>query len=177
DDSRGAFSMNPLLRIATMAIACLVSAGAMAADPSPRTVLVLDQSIPYTEYFAKLFKSFQSTWKADSGGPVTIYSESLEYSHFKGPEYDSLLHTFIREKYRSKSIGVIVADGFDALQFAVHLRADLDPGIPSVFCNIHEGAAPLFSLPPNITGTTIKRTIGHAFITARALVPGLRRIA
>src|SRR5262245_22056227 len=104
--------MNPLLRIATIPIACLLCAGPSAADPLPRTVLVRDQSIPYTEHFAKLFNSFRSTLKADLGGPVTVYSESLEYSHFKGPEYDRLLHTFIKEKYRSKSIGVIVADGF-----------------------------------------------------------------
>jgi len=169
--------MTPLLRMATISIACLLCAGPLAADPLPRTVLVLDQSIPYTEYFAKLFKSFQSTLKAGSADPVTIYSESLEYSHFKGPEYDSLLHTFIKEKYRSKPVGVIVADGFDALQFAMNLRADLDPAIPIVFFNIHEGAAALSRLPPNMTGTTIKRTIGHVLITAKALVPGLKRIA
>jgi len=169
--------MNPLLRLAAIPIACLLCAGRLAADPLPRTVLVLDQSIPYTEHFAKLFKSFHFTLKANPGVPVTVYSESLEYSHFKGPEYDSLLHTFIKQKYRSKSIGVIVADGFDALQFAVNLRADLGPAIPIVFSNIDDETATQVSLPPNMTGTTIKRTIGHALITAKALVPGLKRIA
>jgi signal transduction histidine kinase len=168
--------MNPLLRIATIPITCLLCADPLAANPLPRTVLVLDQSIPYTEHFAKFFKSFHSTLKADPGVPVTVYSESLEYSHFKGPEYDSLLHTFIKEKYRSKPIGVIVADGFDALQFAVSLRTDLDPAIPIVFSNVDDGMANQMSLPPNITGTTIKRTIGHALITAKAFVPGLKRI-
>jgi len=174
--------MSRLLHIATIAVACLLWAGLLAADslranPLPRAVLVLDQSIPYTEHFAKLFKSFHSTLKADPGDPITVYSESLEYSHFKGPEYDSLLHTFIKEKYRSKHIGVIVADGFDALQFAVRLRTDLDPAIPIVFSNVDDGTASHVSLPPNATGITIKRTIGHALITAKALVPGLKRIA
>jgi signal transduction histidine kinase len=174
--------MSRLLHIATIAIACLLWASPLAADslrenPSPRTVLVLDQSIPYTEHFAKLFKSFHSTLKADPHGPITVYSESLEYSHFKGPEYDRLLHTFIKEKYRSTPIGVIVADGFDALQFAVRLRTDLDPAIPIVFSNVDDGTATHVSLPPNTTGITIKRTIGHALVTAKALVPGLKRIA
>jgi signal transduction histidine kinase len=179
--------MSPLLHIATIAIACLLWASPLAADslrtnplhanPLPRTVLVLDQSIPYTEHFAKLFKSFQTTLKADPRGPITIYSESLEYSHFRGPEYDSLLHTFIKEKYRSKPIGVIVADGFDALQFAVRLRTDLDPAIPIVFSNVDDGTTTHVSLPPNVTGMTIKRAIGHALVTAKALVPGLKRIA
>ena len=90
--------------------------------------------------------------KADPHGPITVYSESLEYSHFKGPEYDRLLHTFIKEKYRSTPIGVIVADGFDALQFAVRLRTDLDPAIPIVFSNVDDGTATHVSLPPNTTG-------------------------
>ena len=56
--------MSRLLHIATIAIACLLWASPLAADslranpshpnPLPRTVLVLDQSIPYTEYFGKL---------------------------------------------------------------------------------------------------------------------------
>ena len=64
-------------------------AAPLAAEPLPRTVLVLDQSTPYTEYFGKLFASFQSTLKAGSDIPITIDLERLGYSHFKGAEYDS----------------------------------------------------------------------------------------
>jgi signal transduction histidine kinase len=168
--------MSRLLHM-TISIACLLCAGSSAADPLPRTVLVLDQSIPYTEYFAKLFASFQVTLKTGSDIPITIHSEQLEYSHFKGPEYDSLLRTFIKQKYRSRPIGVIVADGFGALQFAVGLRSDLDSRIPIVFSNVDDGSAARLRLPPNVTGTTVRRTIVHALVTAKALVPGLKRIA
>src|SRR3954469_21420714 len=54
-------NMRLLLRVAIISIACLLSAAPAAAEPLPRTVLVLHQSIPYTEFFGKLFVSFQST--------------------------------------------------------------------------------------------------------------------
>jgi ABC-type uncharacterized transport system substrate-binding protein len=169
--------MRLLLRITTILIASLFSTVTLAADLVPQTVLVVHQSIPYTEYFNKLFASFRSTLKAGSDIGVTIYSEGLGHRHFNSPEYDSLVHGFIREKYRSRPISVIVADGFDAMQFVVSLRTELDPAIPIVFSSIDDNSASQFKLLPNVTGTTIRPTIRHVLITAKALVPGLRRIA
>src|SRR5689334_2971788 len=167
-----------LLRIATILIASLLCGGpSAAADPLPRTVLFLDQSTPYTEYFAKLLASLQSALKAGSDDPVTIHLERLGYTYVKGTKYDALLHSFMKEKYRARPISVIVANGFDALQFAVSLRTEIDPSIPIVFSGVDGSMAPQSKLPPNVTGTTIHRTARHVLITAKALVPGLKRIA
>src|SRR5262245_65339224 len=111
--------MRPLLCAATILIAGLSDAASTSAAPLPGTVLVLNRSIPYTEYFGKVLASFQSTLKAGSDIPITIYSEQLEYNHFKGPEYEILLHAFIKEKFRSTPIAVIVAEGYDASRLAV----------------------------------------------------------
>ena len=169
--------MSLLLCVSAISIASILCTVPSAADPLPRTVLVLDQSIPYTEYFAKVFASFQSTLKAGSDSPITIHLERLEYSQFKGSEYDKHLHAFMTEKYRSKPIGVIVANGSDALQFAMSLRTELGSEIPIVFSNIDANAVAQLKLPSNVTGTTIRRTIRHALTTAKAFVPGLKRIA
>jgi len=169
--------MRPLLCVATILFASLSIAVPTTAAQLPGTVLVLNRSIPYTEYFDKVLASFQSTLKAGSDIPITVYSEQLEYNHFKGPEYENLLRTFIKEKFRTTPIGVIVADGFDALQFAVRLRTELDPAIPIVFSNIDDGTAADLRFLSNVTGTTIQRPISHVLITAKALVPGLKRIA
>src|SRR5262245_28642509 len=168
--------MRLVLRVATILIACLLSTLPSAAQPLPRTILVLHQSIPYTEFFGKLFASFQSTLKAGSTIPITIYSESLGHRHFKGAEYDSLVYEFIKEKYRSRALSAIVAEGFDALQFAVRLRAEVEnPTLPIVFSGIDD--ASIAEFPPNVTGTTDLARTRHLLIAARALVPGLRRIA
>src|SRR5262249_16435360 len=136
-----------------------------------------DQSIPYADHFSKLFASFQSALKAGSDTPINIYSEQLEYSHFKGAEYNDLLRTFIKEKYRSKPIGVIVADGFDALQFAVSLGTEVDPAIPIVFSSVDDSSAAELNDLQNVTGTMVRRSIRQALIAAKALVPGLKQIA
>jgi signal transduction histidine kinase len=166
------------LRITTILIASLLSAASWAADALPRTVLVLHETIPYTAYFGKLFASFQSTLKAGSDIRASIYSEGLGFRHFKGPDYESLLHAIIKEKYRSRPISVIVADGFGALQFAVSLRTELnDPALPIVFSGIDASSLARLSLPPNVTGTTVHTSIRHALISARAFVPRLKWIA
>ena len=104
--------MRLLLRIATILIASLLCAVPSAADPLPQTVLFLDQSTPYTEYFGKLLASLQSTLKAGSDVPITIHIERLGHRYVKGTESDALLHSLIKEKYRSGPISVIVANGF-----------------------------------------------------------------
>jgi signal transduction histidine kinase len=169
--------MRLLLRIATILIASLLCAGPPAADPLPRTVLFLDQSTPYTEYFGKLLASLQSALKAGSSDPVTIHLERLGYTYVKGTEYDALLQSFVKEKYRAAPISVIVANGFDALQLAMSLQSEMDPSIPIVFSGVDSSTAAQMKLPPNVTGTTVHRTVRHALITAKVLVPGLKRIA
>src|SRR5436190_4285640 len=166
-----------LLRVTTIWVASLLYAASSGADSLPRTVLVLDQSIPYAEYFGKLFASFQASLKASSEVSPTIHLERLEYSHSTGSEDDNNLYSFMKEKYRSRQIGVIVANGFDALQFAIRLGTELNPAIPIVFLNVDDSAAARLNLPPNVTGTTIRRTIRDALVTAKAFVPGLKRIA
>jgi signal transduction histidine kinase/ABC-type uncharacterized transport system substrate-binding protein len=166
-----------LRRIRIIWVASLFYATSSAADSLPRTVLVLDQSIPYAEYFRKFFASFQATLNARSEVPTTVHLERLEYSHSQDSEHDDHLYSFLKEKYRSRQIGVIVANGFDALQFAIRLGAELNPAMPIVFLNVDDGAAERLNLPPNVTGTTIRRTIRDALVTAKAFVPGLKRIA
>jgi signal transduction histidine kinase len=166
-----------LLRIAIMLMASLPGAGSLAGEPLPRTVLVLDQSIPHTAWFGELFSAFQSTVKTDPSSLITIYSERLDYSRFKGPEYNQLLHAFIKAKYREKPIGVIVAIGRDTLQFAIDVRVDLGSQIPIVFADIDDRARVQLKFPPDVTGTTVLTTLRDAVVSAKALVPDLKRIA
>jgi signal transduction histidine kinase len=165
------------LHVGVVLIACLLWGRFAAAQEVPRTILVLDQSTPFTEYFGKFFATFQSTLRAGSEISPTVHLERLGYTYVKGIEYDALLRSFLRDKYRSENINVIVANGTEALRFALSLQAELDPSTPVAFSGIDDGTAAQLKLPRNVTGTTIHRTMGHVLITAKALVPGLKRIA
>src|SRR5262249_46008676 len=157
-------------------ILILRCATSQAADPLPNSVLILDQSIPYTEYFSQLVAALQATLKAGSKTPITLYSERLEYSHFKGPEYERLLPNFIKQKHREKPIGILMAVGFDALQFAQTLRTELETPIPIVFASVEDRLTAQLKLPPDVTGSTVRVTIRDAVTSARALVPKLKQI-
>src|SRR5262245_19217080 len=161
---------------AGLALLLLPTIEAPAKDALPRSVLLLDQSIPYTEYFSKFFGAFNTTLKERLDTPVTIYSEQLEYSHFKGPDYDALLNAFIRQKYREKPIGIIVAVGSNALQFALNLRTDPQFSRPIVFASVDERVAAQLRLPADVTGTTQQTRFGDAIVAAKVFVPDLKRI-
>ena len=169
------------LRIATILMACLLSMAASAAEPD-----CLEQSSscispsPTPSTSANSLQSFQSTLKAGSDDSRHHLSrESLGYTVCSRARNTTALSTDLsRRSIASGPISVIVADGFDALQFAVSLRTEIETqAYRSFFPASMDGTAAQLKLPPNVTGTTIHRTARHVLITAKALVPGLKRIA
>src|SRR4051812_19481529 len=93
-----------------------------AADQLPRSVLIIDQSDPDTPWSIGFRGAFRSALAAGSATPVGIYSETLDLARFGSSEYDDVLRTYFRVKYRDKPIGVIVVHGSTALEFLLRLR-------------------------------------------------------
>jgi len=169
--------MRLLPQMAVALFASLAGVESSIAQPQLRPVLVLDQSIPHTAWINKLFVALQSSLKAGSETPIAVYSEHLEYTHFRGAEYDDLLRNFIREKYRNRNIGIIVAIGIDSAQFAISLRDGLGQNLPIVYADVDDRVAASLKLIPNTTGVTVRATLRDAITAAKAVVPNLKRIA
>ena len=89
----------------------------------------------------------------------------------------SCLRTYLREKFRARPIGLLVAQGSSSLDFVLRSRAELWPGVPVVFAGVDEDDRQRLNLPPDVTGTLYQRTFRNAVTAARALVPNLKRIA
>ena len=73
------------LRIAIMLIAGLTPAVSWAADPLPRSVLILDQSDRDSAWYAAFSPAFRSTLNAASPAPVAAGSwgySGLAPNHF-----------------------------------------------------------------------------------------------
>src|SRR5215204_4553986 len=113
--------------------ACLASWPSLAAEPLPRSMLVLEQSDVRGPFYADIFSGLQSEVNANATSPVTIYVENLDLSRFTGPDYEQSLRAHLEVKYKDRPIGVIVAVGPLALDYALRWRAKLWPGIPIVF--------------------------------------------
>ena len=170
-------SMKGFLRIAAWLIAFVLIAGTSAAQPLPQSVLILDQYAGSLPWVGARNTAFRTMLNAGRVVPISIYEEYLDFNRFAAPKYKESLKLHFREKYRDKPIGLIVAFGPLALEYAVDIRAALWPKAAVVFGEIAETAISRSSLPAAVTGTTINITFGELVIAARALVPDLKRIA
>jgi signal transduction histidine kinase len=162
--------------------ALLVVMGLGAAPPEsaqtlPRSVLILDPFAANLPWAGARNTAFRTTLNAGRGVPISIYEEYLDLNRFAGPSYRESLLSHFREKYHDKPIGMIVAFGPLALDYAIHMRAELWPEKPIVFAEAPEGAISQSSLPPAVTGTTIHFALSEMVVAARALVPRLEGIA
>lgn len=150
---------------------------APAAEPRPRSVLLLDQSEPNAPFGLQFRAALRASLYQDQEDPITIYSEVMDIARFGGAGYDAALREYFREKYKDKKIGVIVAHGSAALELLLRLRNDLWPEVPVVFALVDELRLAKLKLPPDITGRTVRLKFEHVVQMAQTMVPGLKRIA
>jgi len=151
--------------------------GLLAAQPLPQSVLILDQYAGSLPWVGARNSAFRTLLNAGRVVPISIYEEYLDFNRFDAPKYKESLKLHFQEKYRDKPVGLIVAFGPSALEYAVDLRDGLWPKAAVVFGEIAETAMSRSSLPAAVTGTTINITFGEMLIAARALVPDLAHIA
>jgi signal transduction histidine kinase len=169
--------MRLILRIAVWLMTFGPLAGPLVAQPLPQSVLILDQYAGSLPWVGARNAAFRTLLNAGCAVPVSIYEEYLDFNRFAAPNYKESLKRHFGEKYRDKPVGLIVAFGPSALDYAADIRADLWPKTAVVFGEVAETAISRSSLPAGVTGTTINITFGELVVAARALVPDLRRIA
>ena len=169
--------MRRFLRIAVLVLASMPLAGSLAAQSLLRSVVVIDEADPVRPAYFPRNVAFRSTLNEGLTNSVAIYAENLDLSRFGSPQFETIVGTYFREKYREKSIDLIVVNGSRALELILRLRANLWSGVPVVFSTVDEAAVARLKLPSDVTGTFLRRTLADASTAARALVPGLKRIA
>jgi signal transduction histidine kinase len=158
-------------------LASLQCPTASADEPLPRSVLVINQFELASAGSSALLTGFRSALKSDSAAPISIYFENLDVARFKGPRFEDAVHAYFSAKYQDKPLGIIVAFGSGALEFVLHLRPRLWPEAPVIFAAVDEGIRDRLIFPPKVIGTTLSAPLSDAVSVARAMVPGLKRIA
>jgi signal transduction histidine kinase len=165
-----------LLRIAIVLAGLLSPAICLAADPMPRSVLILSQGLPGAPWPSALHQAMRSTLNADLAEPIAIYIEELDLARFGSPQYEQIVRSYLREKYRQKPIGVIVTVGSGALELMLRLRAVLWTEVPVVFAAVDEMAAARATYPSNVTGSTMRLRFLDAVTAAGILMPDFKQI-
>ena len=147
------------------------------AELRPRSILVLDQSELRGPFYYQLFSGLSDVIARDSGSHTTLYAESLDLSRFNGAAYEQSLQRYLKEKYRDRPIGAVVAIGSATLELVLRWREELWPGTPVVFALVDEMNLARLELPPDVTGTISRLPLSDSIAAARAVVPGLKTIA
>ncbi|MGB7777708.1 MAG: ABC transporter substrate binding protein, partial [Pseudolabrys sp.] len=166
-----------LLRLAAHLIVAALLTAPLAAQPSSRSVLLLDQSYAGLPFNTALATAVRLTLNAGSRVPISFYVEHLDANRFFGSDYEESILSFFRMKYRDKAIDVVVVVGSSALNFVSRRRGELWPNVPVVFAAIDEATIAKVTLPPNVTGVTMQLTLQDMVRTATIVVPDLKRIA
>src|SRR4051794_10955050 len=169
--------MNLLFRISAWLIVSALFLGAVTAEPLPRSVLVLDQYGGPLPWVGIRSHAFRTLLNAGRAVPISIYEEYLDLNRFAAPSYKESLKAHFALKYRDKPIGLIVAFGPLALDYAVDISSALWPNIAIVFGEASKNAISPSSLASGVTGTPINITFAELLIAARTLMPDLKRVA
>jgi signal transduction histidine kinase len=148
-----------------------------AAEPRPRSVLVLDQAETTSPFYYAIYAGIRSTLAANPSDPVSIYLQSLELDRFSGPSYEASLTSYLRSKYKDRPPEALVAVGAAALQVVLRLRPELWPEVPVVFCMVDEPTLARLNLGPGMTGNFIRLRLSDMMTVARSLVPNLKHVA
>ena len=166
-----------LLRIAVWLLTCVPLLGSLAAEPLPRSVLIIDQYGPGLPFSAGISSGIRAAVISGSATQVSVYHEQLDLNRFHGPVYEHSLNAHFRVKYRDKPVGVIIAIGPAALEYVLRSRAELWPVVPVVFTFVDKPAIAQLELPADVTGNTLQSHPRDMVTVARTLVPDIKRIA
>lgn len=108
------------------------ASSAAAAETVPTRVLVIHQYGMDMPFRVAFDPALQKALRSAVIGPLEIYSEVLELYRFPAPDHSQLMRRFLREKYQSRSIDVVVAVYDTALEFVRTYHDELFPGVPIV---------------------------------------------
>src|SRR5215831_8336771 len=133
--------------VALLAPACL-----SAQETRPHSVLVLDQSDLRGPFYFELWSGLRGELNTPAGERVTVFDENLGLTRFGGAAYEESLKRHLKEKYRDKPIGVIVAVGTGTLEHTLAWREELWPGVPIVFAILDGTDLARLGRPADVTG-------------------------
>ena len=159
-----------------LTIALLVSA-TLAADPSPRkgVLLLYDENGDFSG-LANLDRSLKASLGKAIPEGLDVYTEFMDISRFRDPDYETRLRDFYRQKYAGKRIDLMVGVMAPSFDFLLKHGQDISPGTPIVFCGVDERELAGRTLPSNVTGVLVKREFKPTLETALRLHPNARQV-
>ena len=150
--------------------------GAQAPTTTAQNVLVIYDENRDFDGLMMLDRSLRATLDAGAGDRIHVYTEFMDRSRFPGEHHEERLRDFFREKYRGRTIDLVIAVMKPSLDFALKYRADLFPGAAVIFCGLDSREFDARRTEPNVTGILVKREFKPTLELALRLQPDTRQV-
>ncbi len=145
------------------------------AAAAPKRILALywyNKDFPSNAPFDR---SLQAVLKSAPAGSIEYYTEYLESDRFPGENQSEALRDYLRQKYASRSIDVVVAVSDVPLDFLLKYRDSLFTKTPIVFIAIKRPATNETS-GPGLTGIVLGGGYKKTLDLALRLHPGTKQV-
>src|SRR5438270_12388449 len=136
-------------------VALLTPFQATAQATRSRSILVLDQADMRGPFYYQVFSGLRSVVNADSQSRVTLYTESLDLSRFRGKSYEASLLRHFRDKYQDTPIGAVVVIGSATLKLVLCWRSELWPTVLVVLAIVDEIDFERLQVPDGVNGSLV----------------------
>ena len=167
------------MQIRCLCILLVISATPAAAwareAPTSHVLLVYPQEREMAT-FASLDRELRSTLEDGTAGNVQFFTEYLDLIRFQDAEHLKQSLLYLRFKYATRGLDLIVLVGGLAFDFLVEHAETLFPGVPVVFTSVSADRVEHTRLPANMTGIAARRDIRRSLDLALSLHPDTRRI-
>jgi PAS domain S-box-containing protein len=133
-----------------------LSVNAEARPQRPLTVLTVHWGAEDAPSTPVIDAAIKESVLADPGTPIAYFTEYLESDRLPVEEASAALSAYIRQKYASRPIDVVIAVSDPALEFVLRHRSDLFPNAPVV-----AAATSLVNSPARYDGAGATGVIGN----------------
>ena len=163
--------------IAVVAVGCLSTAAWSQSQPqSPRTVLAIHGGPEFYPGSEAMDKAIRDVLLSSASTPVNYFTEYLESEEFTEELASAALRDYIGRKFAGRHIDVLIANTVPALEFAIRLRDELQPGVPIVFIAATAPDAVIRGTAAGITGVVRGVALSETLELALKLHPSVRQV-
>lgn len=158
-------------------LVCLLTPVATSQDSeAPKKVLVLYWESKDFVGNIDFDQGFQAGLKSEPATRWELFSEYLDSTRFPGEHQAELLHDYLRKKYESQKIDVVVATPDPALEFLLRYRDDLFQDCPIVFIAVTRPPKEVLTAGPGLTGVIRVNTHRKTLDLALKLHPATKEV-
>ena len=166
------------IRLAWLLVACCVLAVAPLVMAAPaRDVLVIFSNNRLLPANIEVDRAMRGALATSADRNVELFVEFLDRPAFSGPAFETIMATYLRDKYTTRPPEVIVPAGGPALAFLLRNRAQLFPNVPVVHVAVDKSyLRSVAALPPGVVGVPVEYDFVGTIEMALRWHPNTRRL-